>query len=238
MKTTEPPVSFGGLEISSGPLYFNGTSYEIKDSWNYTSYNTTYGKTAGSTYFNYIEMGQLFTKSDFDINDGNILNSLDPFGGWRLPTYSELENLLNDYDGRSGSTVNERESSHFAVISITGVSYAGKENPYGLLLFPDGKNISGATLDCVNSPGLNSTLTLSELNNYLSQGCAFFPASGLFVNNWDNGGSVGRYGTSTCYDEYVANYFQFVGKGAQFTNELTHMEDIYVSIRLVRPINP
>ena len=57
----EHVYKFAGLEVAPGPLYYGADGYEIKDSWDYDTYNAGYGEnSAGSTYFSYVEMGQLF----------------------------------------------------------------------------------------------------------------------------------------------------------------------------------
>ena len=72
---------YGGLHIAPGPLYYNGTSYSIKDNWNYSSYDSSYGETSGSSYFNFIQLGNLFKKASFSKTDGDIENILNPLDG-------------------------------------------------------------------------------------------------------------------------------------------------------------
>lgn len=177
---------FAGLQIASGPLYYNGTSYEIKDSWNYSSYNSTCGKNEGSTYFTPIQMGELFEKEGYTTSDGDIDNLLDPFDGWRLPTNTELEEIFGvEEDGqfwseRTGSTVNGRSRAFWSDVRVSDVTFPDK-TVLGLLLYPDGEIIAGAEIDNFNGTSMNAfSLTKNELNEYISQGCAFLPMTCLF----------------------------------------------------------
>ena len=176
-------------------------------------------------------MGELFEgedfsyEGDFSEESANIENLLNPFNGWRLPTNSEWKAILGytytyvypeDFDPmdaepervitwtRSGSNVNGQSGKHYAYVRLSGVSHAGDSNPYGLLLFPDGKIIVGQTLTAMDDELTESTtLTLSQLNEYLEQGCVFLPASGYAdpnMDHWRNGGVDGYY-TSSTYNE-------------------------------------
>ena len=185
---------FSGLEIASGPLYYGSNGYEIKDSWNYSSYGTTYGKTSGSYYFSFLEMGALFEKTGFTTTDGSIDNSLDPLDGWRLPTYSEWISILGTT--RAGSTVNNSSSKHFALIQLSGGTTTG------LLVFPDSEIITGTTLANMDNSTLNTGITSEQLGVYLDQGCMFLPSSGYYDGTWHTGDvylSSTEYSTTNAY---------------------------------------
>lgn len=188
--------TFGGLEIAPGPLFYNEAgAYEIKEHWNYDSYGKVWGKAAGSTYFSRIEMGQLFVKEDFSSQDGDIDNILDPFRGWRLPTKTEWEKITYA-ELREGAIVNGIPGSRFAAIELTGVTFANDSTPMGLLIFPDGEIISGKPLDGVNNTTCTAGVSVSELNVYLEQGCAFIPAAGYYSDSykqWQWGGQRCAY---------------------------------------------
>ena len=195
---SEHIYTYDGLKIASGPLYYGSNGYEIKDSWDYSSYNSVYGKSVGSYYFNYLEMGELFEKSGFSTSDGDIENILDPLDGWRLPSDSEWEALVGTT--RTGSTVNNSSNKHYALIQLTGVTYAGSSTPNGLLIFPDGETITGATLSNMDNSTVNTSITESQLNEYISQGCIFLPAGGHYSGSWSSGGDGVFYGGSTEYN--------------------------------------
>ena len=175
-----PVYTFAGLQIAPGPLYYNGTSYEIKDNWNYSSYNSVYGKNEGSTFFSFTDMGKLFEKSDYNSSvDGSIDNLLDPLDGWRLPTYEEWEKIIasNSGDKRRGSTVNGHSGSYWSPIKISDVAFGGANKPFGYLFFPDGKTLAGkellgynVILDFDSYTYYTTSLTQSELNVYLDKG--------------------------------------------------------------------
>lgn len=219
---SEHIYTFDGLRIASGPLYYGSNGYEIKDSWNYDSYNSVYGKQSGSYYFNFLEMGGLFEKSGFTTLDGDIENSLDPLDGWRLPTDAEWSSLIGST--RPGSTVNNSSNKHYAVIQLTGVSYAGTSTPTGYLIFPDGETVTGSTLANMDSATVNTGITLSQLNTYLNQGCVFIPAAGYYSSGWE---STGRYWSSTEYDTTNAKLFGFSGS-------TTTSKSDYLTVRLVK----
>ena len=168
---------FGDLIFASGPLYYGNDGYEIKDSWNYSSYGTVYGKTVGSTFFNFIEMGDLFKKSGFSESDGSILNTLDPLDGWRLPTKDEWDYIVGST--RPGSTVNGSTNKHYAFINFIHDNDVNTVNLHGVLIFPDNETITGAALTYMDSGGTTQDLTLEQFNNYLSQGCIFLHDEGF-----------------------------------------------------------
>lgn len=218
------------LSISSGPLYYGSNGYEIKDSWNYDSYDSVYGKSVGSTYFNFIEMGQLFDNSGFTSSDGDILNVEDPLDGWRLPTKDEWLEIVGT--NRSGSTINGSAHTHYALIVVTGATTVYGNNPItGILVFPDGENIIGKHLSNVDNNNTNSDVSIEELNAYLSQGCVFIPANSKYNssnNEWYAGGSDGKYLTSTEYSTTEAYGVFFIG------NEGINKTGIYQEVRLVK----
>ena len=196
----EHTYKFAGTVISQGPLYYGSNGYEIKDSWNYDSYNSVYGKTSGSYYFNFLELGALFEKSGFTTADGDIENMLDPLTRWRLPSKDEWTSIIGTT--RAGSTVNGNTSKHYALIQLTGVTHAGSSTPQGLLIFPDNETITGATLTNMDNSTCNTGITEAQLNSYLVQGCIFLPASGYYNGSWTTGGyywSSNEYDTTNAY---------------------------------------
>ena len=220
---------FSGLEFSNGPLYYGNDGYEIKDSWNSDSYGTTYGENIGSTYFNYIEMGKLFEMSGFTTSDGNIENGLMPFDGWRLPTQAEWASVVGVT--RNGSTVNGAPNKHFAVVELTGVTYAGSTTPNGLLLFPDDETITGSSLSDLDGTTVNTGMTEEQLDVYLEQGCAFIPACGQYDGEWNDGG---EYLSSSEYDVTDGYILSFLPNISADTTE--SKTGFYCAARLVRDV--
>ena len=176
---------FAGMELTPGPLYYGSNGYEIKDGWNHDSYNSIYGKTVGSTYFNFIELGRLFESSVFTTSDGDIEKLLDPLDGWRVPTNAEWASIIGTT--RSGSTVNGASNKHYAMIQLSGVTHAGSSTPLGLLVFPDGETITGVALSYMDNSTSNTGITEEQLDDYLKQGCIFLPGSGFYEDSWGNG---------------------------------------------------
>ncbi len=250
---TAKDCTFGGLQISKGPLYYDGSEYKIADSWQMNSYGTAYGKTEGSTYFNFIEMGQLFEKADYSSTDGSIENTLDPLDGWRLPTIEEWEKIVNiDPTIRPGSTVNGTANAHWALIQLDGVSISYEEDYQkvrGLLIFPDNKIIIGKTLIktdelyyyeedeftgdvLIDEDYCTYGVTLAELNVYIEQGCIFLPYSCYydpgFGNDWFMSGNCGYYWSST---DSAGNYYLFFDVTSISYDDFTNL---YYPVRLVR----
>ena len=238
MMGSSKKYTFGGVEISPGPLYYNGSSFEIKDSWNYSSYQSTYGKNSGSTYFSFIDIGQYFDAdgSNFSTSSGSIDNA-NTLSGWRVPTQTEWNTIFTN---RTGATVNGTSGCLYACIQLTSVTHAGSSTPYGLLVFPDGASMSGKTLSYVNSQYATTGVTSSELENYISQGCAFLPASGWVSYswgsyNWAYGGtsvvdwSATQYSTSNSY-HILKNQ-----TSALNTAQSNSKTNLYLQVRLVKP---
>ena len=230
----EPPATFGGLQIAPGNLYFNGTSYAIADGWNHDSYNSVYGKNNGSYYFNFVEMGQFFDADgdSFSTASGSIDNA-NTLDGWRLPTKTEWESILTtDGSVREGSTVNGTANKHYARVQLTGVTHATSSTPSGLLIFPDGKTITGKTLSGMDNDTQTTGMTSTEFYAYLAQGCAFLPASGLCYVGWSSGGDYGRYWSASEDGENRAFFAYFDGAVSPAGNG--SKTDLYYSVRLVK----
>lgn len=223
--------TFGGLEFSKGPLYYNGTNYELKDDWTICSYGSKTGKIEGSTYFTFPKMGELFEKSGFGNADGNIDNLLDPLNGWRMPTKDEYVSLYGNT--RNGSTVNNVQNAIYAVIQVTDITFAGQNSAKGVLFFPDDIVITGATLTVNNSTVTD--ITTSQLNEYLNQGCIFIPISGNFDNgDWEGINSYCRYWTATEQSTGRAYWFTIGSNNNLNYSDFNKDYNYTTQIRLVR----
>ena len=215
----DSPASFAGLEIAPGPLAYESGEYVIKDNWNYNSYNSVYGKNEGSTYFSFIEMGQLFEKADFSDADGNIENVLNPLNGWRMLSADDYRKILGiDQNPRIGSTVNGNSNKHFASVTLTGITIAGSTTPKGFIIFPDGKNIVGVNLNYYDSwSDSTNNITISDITSFINQGCSFIVNSGVnIVDSWY--GNQGRFYSSSEYSATKAWDFD-TGTSALVTQE-------------------
>ena len=164
-------------------------------------------------------MGELFEKDDFSAEDGDIENLLNPLGNWRLPTLDDFHAIFGTTDmgdrledsnyfriDRSGSTVNGVSNVHWIVIRLTEQNIEFLYSPassyhWGCLVFPDGEVMTGKTLnsfDC-DSTGPGIAFTVNELNNYLSQGCVYFPVMGFADSDgFHNWGDATFYMTNSC----------------------------------------
>ena len=203
---------FGGLWIAPANLSYDGTDFVINqnsymnpatgetititDTWKSSSYNSIKGKTAGSYYFTYIELGTYFDSrgASFTSSSGAIDNngnkvSFDGHDNWRLPTMADWFTLTTGASpgvARPGSTVNGTTGAKYALINgISGVTNNGSA-VMCLLLFPDDEIITGKALTGINNTTATTGFTESDLNSYLDQGCAVlmsgFPSSSTSWN--------------------------------------------------------
>lgn len=183
-----PPIAFAGLQIAPAPLYYNGTSFIIKDDdWNHDSYNSVYGAVEGSYYFNWNECHEVSGVSYGGYND------------WRMPTQAEWEAVTTG--SRTGSTVNGTPGCRYALIELTGVTHAGNSESFGLLLAPDGETMTGMSKVFnwnVDSADGNTDVTAAQLDEYLDAGCVFLPATAdCYSGSWNSAGTRGNYWSST-----------------------------------------
>ena len=165
------PSVIGGLVFSAAPLYYGEDGFEIKDAdWEEARTNVqacqVYGQNNGSYFFNYAEVCSFSSLSYGDYTD------------WRVPTKDDIELVFSG--PRDGAVVN----------GSSGKRYAGVDSPSGVLLFPDGKTFTGASLSNTNN-GYTNSLTREELDSYIEQGAVYIPK----VKNRSSGG----WGSETCY---------------------------------------
>ena len=223
---------FAGMEIIPGPLYYGSNGYEIKEGWNHDSYNSVYGKNVGSTYFNFIELGQLFESSVFSTSDGDIEKVLDPLDGWRVPTNAEWASILGTT--RSGSTVNGSSNKHYAMIQLEGVTHANSSTPSGLLIFPDGETITGVALSNMDNATSNTGIAESELNEYLEQGCIFLPGSGHYDGSQQTWGNAHHYWSSTESNSSTGYDLYFDPSNTISSDNNKNKETCYFPVYLVK----
>lgn len=230
--------SFGGFEIAPGPMYYNGSTVEIKDNWNYDSYGSVYSLNAGSTYFTFEDLKSIFgTVTEYgQPGYDQVVNINDPLDGWRLPTQSELSSIYGT--SRAGSSVNGSVGKHYALIQLSGVTHCGSSTPNGVLLFPDGETIIGKTLSGMDNSTQTTGVTLSELNAYLEQGCAFLPCSG-----WCSNSAGGQFGSGGVYTFYMSsekntgnNAYSVWISGSSFNPNDQEPSYCWTMVRLVKPI--
>ena len=238
--------SFGGINIAPAPLYYDGTTFVIKDDdWNHDSYNDVYGRVEGSYCFSMLDLaayfdtrGTSYTPMNGNMNVNAAKVSWGGYTNWRPPTMDEQRKLFTTNTSiREGSRVNGSANKHYALIQLTGVTHAGTSTPNGLLLFPDGKVITGKALSGMDNTTQTTGVTAAQLQNYLDQGCAFLPASGGAESGvWKNGGSVGKYPDTTASSGKYCSYLSFSRNTittAGYMNALPEKQD-HGSVRLVR----
>lgn len=170
------PALFAGFQITPGSLYYQG-GHNISSTWNYAGTTWQSLNRDGSTLF-------LWSNVSYLASPGI---SFDDYDGWRIPSKGEWDAIVGTT--RNGSTVNGSTNKHYAYIQVTGVSYGDYANPYGLLLFPDNRTLTGPPLNNMDNMTAN-TLTNDALDVYLEQGCVFLEAGG-------GRGSTSNYGRGT-----------------------------------------
>lgn len=224
---------FGDFMITSGPLYYGENGWEIKDNWKYDSFNSVYGKNVGSYYFNFIEMGQLFTSNEnFSESSGNINGYYNNM--WKLPSAEDWETIIGT--SRDGSTVNGLENKHYAFIRLTNTLYEGETTIFGLLLFPDYEVINGTSLSTIDAMNFTA-LTETQLDEYINQGCVFLPYSGRYGGSWYAGGMNGSYLSSTQSNSTSAKVLILSNNASTNAVNLSKTA-AYTQIRLVRWVGP
>jgi len=192
--------TFAGLQIAPANLIFDGNKFAIAKDWKVNSFEKTFGKKEGSTYFNWHEC-----------HDVNI-------EGWRVPTRKEWEAVAGDE--REGSVYNGLKHACFAVVEVS-VPFGNKRACDVLLLFPDGINITGPEIRFINEDlvfhdsHLITRITEQQLNTLLDQGCTFLPAFGKCDKGiidgklWFEDGYSGFYWSSTGDFEDSSCYLYF-----------------------------
>lgn len=240
----EPLASFGGLNIAPGPIMWNGTTFVMENDWDRESFGKVYGKSNGSYYFNFVELGQFFDSrgNSFSTSSGDIDNaggkvSWGGYSDWRMPTIAEWYTLTTGASpgtSRAGSSVNGNSSSKYAFIRLTETPHAGSLTPNGLLLFPDNKTITGKTLSGINNTTQTTGVTSAELQAYLDQGCVFLPSSGYRYSGWYDGGNVGYQWSGTISNESNSYNFYFSSSYLIFGD--LSKTNCYSIVRLVRSL--
>lgn len=226
----EPPSTFAGLQIAPAPLYHNGSSFVIKDDdWNHDSYNSTYGAVNGSYFFNWTECHDVCNLSYGGYSD------------WRVPTISEWEAIING--PRAGASVNGTSGRRYVYIQLQYTYHAGTSSPRGLLLFPDGKILTGALFSNYDTMTYVTVgVTSPQLLAYLNQGCVFLPTSGCYsYGSWGDAGTKGYFWSSdeVNYPDYGISYGRLISFEQNYSTipKSVDKSRYYYPCRLVRTVN-
>ena len=226
--------TFAGLEISPGPLYYDGTTFKISNYWDDSSYGKLSGKVAGSTYFSFLDLGSYFDSHGifFDANTGDIDNT-NTVDGYRVPTLAELQAIFGN--NRNGSTVNGFANKRYAKVRVNDLVSLSSEFNSGAILFPDDFVINGVALAFGNYD--TNEITANELNEYINQGCVFmsnfgydnyyFDGNNERVSNWN---PYGNFLSADSNDEYYCKCWSFSLWRADTTSK-----SYCYRTRLVRP---
>ena len=224
----ELPVSgpFGGLYLSKGYLKETAAdTYKLtgNDQLEIIKY---YGEDLSSTP-NY------YHSCDEDLTAINI-------DGFTVPTSVQWNTIIGYDNSRIGATVNGAEGKHYllVIVDLVGSSYESYGLPgssgvsgviKGMLLFPDGANITLSELtDDQLMDTLQNTFTptiaydrLMELCNE-ANGCAFLPCAGHVLDlesdvQWETGGDMGWYVSTSANNSnspYACMFSQGIGTTA------------------------
>ena len=223
--TTDPLPIIADLSVLPVPLYYDGTSFLIKDEVDVAnSFNQYYGLVAGSYYFNCSNLQNFNSLSWHGYSD------------WRLMTYDDARRLTS-YNGstistsgtfgRPGATIQHSGGAmynkHLMRARFTGPNGQGRNYVGGVIVFPDNVTIdfgsinlssysrafddcseNGAVIDFYYSYG--SCYDPDMLSKLKQQGCIFFPALG---NYYSGGWSL--------FDTYA----QYIGSNSQLAFSLS-----------------
>ena len=201
---TKPMPSFGGVSIAPAPLvigeYTNGAVIGTDADWKENAYNYS---TSYTTYFCFDDLAEIFdSEGNQCIVNGSFTRPIDNantieyngFDDWRLPTKNEFDLIVGNV-GRPGSLVNG-----IKIIS-SSVILTDYNNMFGILLFPDYVTINDNTLPFINGHYIDyaTEITTSDLEKFISYGCAFLPALGELDDTdnglgWDGFNNVLMYG--------------------------------------------
>lgn len=224
MKFGDVTGAFAGLVLAPGDLYRDSGKLKIAPRWDTFSPLLSFNDATQARYFNWSYLwSSVLTMGRFGASSGlaeSSTGSIDlPIGGsgpsytWRLPTQDEWNAIIGT--SRTGSTVNNVAGWHYAFIRFENNSrYSGTTQPLGLLLFPDGVTMSPSyTLpyhDDKTAAGINTNITVSQLNEYLDAGCVFLPCAGYGsseTSSLSNTGTIGRYwsGNTASSTSYALN---------------------------------
>lgn len=156
--------------------------------WNHDSYKSIEGANVGSYYHFHDAIGTYTVAPYAGYND------------WRIPSKDELYAIAKTT--RPGSSVNGVGNYHWACIRLnSSVTHCGTTSPYGFIIFPDYADIiASREFYCDGGFYGNEEVTLAQLNEYLSQGCAFLPDSGSPFSGWSWGGALGMYDSNDWAD--------------------------------------
>ena len=108
---------------------------------------------------------------------------------------------------------------------------------YGLLVFPDGKTITGQALEQFDDDSGSTALTSAQLAEYVEQGCVFLPCAGNYVGEWGNQCIHGNYWSSTEDGDYSA-YDLYVYSDGYLSVSDDDNTGSHFTARLVKPTTP
>ena len=224
----EPAVSgpFGGLYLSKGYLTKIGDNYTItgNDQLEILKY---YGESwwAGNV------------KHYHKWSDEMAASVID---GCSVPSLEQYNTIFGVSSAREGATVNEVGGKHYSRISVdlTGSEYesygfSGNNTIKGILLFPDGANITCTELTAFDNSEYTDIISYSSYLNLCSDtiGCAFLPCAGSCFcaltsdEEWMDAGTGTTYWTSS----YPSSGFAYTALGG-----ITDREISAFPVRLVK----
>lgn len=255
---------FDGFRIAPGNLYYDGSAFKVADTWTDGATaltNKLANKTEGAYIFSWYVASEAFNSTTLSTAANNVMNNMASGSpcysgtGWLIvkddsnttasypstspATTTWAKILTTDKTVRAGSTVNGSANKHYARIKVSDYTYSGDSTPEGCLIFPDNKTITGQSLTgSVDAWSSATSLTVAQLNVYISQGCVFLPAAG-FANGgglWTSGGNGGYYwsGTTSSGGSSAAYLLFFGDDGSWITSYAIAKADYYFSVRPVR----
>lgn len=216
---------FGGFNVAPCNTMWDGSKYIIPyDDWKHTSEVSDkkflFGQNSGSYFFSYHyglayqfdSRGTSYSPSTGPIDLLGTLVSYGEYDDWRIPTFSELNDIIIKGTGRNGSIVNGTSGIKYCLVRVTDYALdPGLTKTFGILVFPDNRIINGAAPRYYNSYWISrdegqlaTEMTVAQLDTYCEKGCIYIPDAGYagIGNNYGKyGGQVGYgYCSYWCLD--------------------------------------
>lgn len=240
MGASDKKYTFGGVEISPGPVYYDGSTFKMVSNWYEKEYiSGMQGLNTNSIYFTIPNLATYFDSTGSSFPNNRSVDNANTLSGWRMPTEAEIK-LWYGGTSRTTASVNGSAGRYYSRVLINDKTYNGAY-PYGIIFYPDASSQPSITASFINQYNVTNnynSITEAQLNSLLEQGCVFFPATGYLSNasstSLNNKDSVFRYWTCSNYNG--TQFWALNLYGASYLSESVLGGDTFYPCRLVKSI--